>query len=1248
MTREERQSLLHEGTGQATISAYVEIIFDNSDNRFPTGKDEVVLRRTIGLKKDEYSLDKKIVNKVDVMNLLESAGFSKSNPYYIVPQGRITALTNAKDAERLQLLKEVAGTKVYENRRQESLKIMDETETKRQKINELLGYINERLNELEEEKEELRQFQDLDRQRRTLEYTILYREQTEVNRSLEELEEQRRYEIEGNAARQIEFNSRDRVIADLEQEIQELRQTLEGLRTERVAIDESRQELVRDSATLEMQVKDMEEQAKRSTEDHRRLVSEKKKLDKTIAEREKQLHSVSPKYEEAVRKENDLKEKVQCTQAEHQALLDKQGRSKQFTSKKERDEYLKNELSSLQSAFDETTQQKELAAADLEAVRTKKARLEKEVEEKKSGISARDEMVRGLVEEIEAVRLERNRMDERRKELWREEHKSSAMLEQIRDDLARAERSLMSSIDRNVSSAIQGIKAIAARRRLKGVYGPLYELFTVDERYRSAVEVIGGGSLFHIVVDTDETASILLEELNRERLGRITFMPLNRLHPKEIKYPNANDAIPMIRKLKYDQVLHPAFLQVFGKAIVCPTLEIASHYARQDGINAVTLDGDRADKKGSLTGGFLDQRRSKLEAARLVRVNRTKFDEESEKVERLKEDAARVDQQILGVRDRIASLEKQKEQAVGSLEPMRLEVRQMKSELAGLGEAVGRKEQSCVNLERNLKVLGSQIEATQKELESPFAKTLSNAEIARLKEIVPELEDLSTRLNAASSERAKFESTKSILESELGSNLRRQREALEAKLVAAERGLGAASVGVGVGEGADSQAADPAVLERRKRELKEFQQRLAASTQRLQDLEVEIEDTESNIGDRHSALEKAKAEQAEEARAMERQQRHLEKYVQRKSLLQRKKEETTRGIRDLGLLPEEALREDAEMTGSTSSELLARLHRVNDGLKKFAHVNKKAFEQYASFTKQKDGLEKRRKELDSSAKSIEDLIQVLDQRKDEAIERTFKQVAKHFRDVWRKLVPSGYGKLVMMRRAERGVESNSIEQRNDDGDAEEEQQQLSLSQSASQMDRLRTSIDRFDGVGISVSFAGGGGQRAKAAGKRKRKAPAAKGRRRRGRGAAESEDEEEEEDDEEEEGDEEEEEEEDEEDLDDADVPGTGLKWMQQLSGGQKSLVALALIFAIQKCDPAPFYLFDEIDAALDAQYRTAVANMVHELSASAQFITTTFRPELLVHADRFYGVTFVNKVSQIQCITREDATEFVEQEQPQ
>src|SRR6266480_2914724 len=196
MGREERQALLHEGSGSAVMSAYVEIIFDNSDERFLTGKDEVVIRRTIGLKKDEYSLDRKQASKTDVMNLLESAGFSRSNPYYIVPQGRVTTLTNMKDSERLVLLKEVAGTQVYEARRAESLKIMNETNNKRSKIDELLDYINERLGELEEEKDELRHYQEKDRERRCLEYTIYSREQAEIAAALDNIEGQRQTGVE--------------------------------------------------------------------------------------------------------------------------------------------------------------------------------------------------------------------------------------------------------------------------------------------------------------------------------------------------------------------------------------------------------------------------------------------------------------------------------------------------------------------------------------------------------------------------------------------------------------------------------------------------------------------------------------------------------------------------------------------------------------------------------------------------------------------------------------------------------------------------------------------------------------------------------------------------------------------------------------------------------------------------------------------------------------------------------------------
>ena len=92
------------------MSAFVEIEFDNADGRFPTSsssrplvrrdgvdialtdKPTLLLRRTIGLKKDEYQLDRKSTSKAEVMSVLESAGFSRSNPYYIVPQGRVRSL----------------------------------------------------------------------------------------------------------------------------------------------------------------------------------------------------------------------------------------------------------------------------------------------------------------------------------------------------------------------------------------------------------------------------------------------------------------------------------------------------------------------------------------------------------------------------------------------------------------------------------------------------------------------------------------------------------------------------------------------------------------------------------------------------------------------------------------------------------------------------------------------------------------------------------------------------------------------------------------------------------------------------------------------------------------------------------------------------------------------------------------------------------------------------------------------------
>lgn len=114
----------------------------------------------------------------------------------------------------------------------------------------------------------------------------------------------------------------------------------------------------------------------------------------------------------------------------------------------------------------------------------------------------------------------------------------------------------------------------------------------------------------------------------------------------------------------------------------------------------------------------------------------------------------------------------------------------------------------------------------------------------------------------------------------------------------------------------------------------------------------------------------------------------------------------------------------------------------------------------------------------------------------------------------------------------------------------------------------------------------------------------------------------------------------------DVQVRFTGSSASHQLSGGQQTVVAVALLMALQRCDPSPFYLFDEIDAALDPQYRTAVRNIIADQRESSQFVITTFHTEMIADADKYIAVRFENNVSVVTQVSGEQAVEIVRLEE--
>ncbi len=93
-----------------------------------------------------------------------------------------------------------------------------------------------------------------------------------------------------------------------------------------------------------------------------------------------------------------------------------------------------------------------------------------------------------------------------------------------------------------------------------------------------------------------------------------------------------------------------------------------------------------------------------------------------------------------------------------------------------------------------------------------------------------------------------------------------------------------------------------------------------------------------------------------------------------------------------------------------------------------------------------------------------------------------------------------------------------------------------------------------------------------------------------------------------------------------AQPPGKKLQNMMQLSGGEKALTAIALLFAIQNLKPSPFCLLDEIEAALDEPNVGRFANYLHKLTKHTQFIVITHRRGTMEKADRLYGITMQEK----------------------
>ena len=259
-----------------------------------------------------------------------------------------------------------------------------------------------------------------------------------------------------------------------------------------------------------------------------------------------------------------------------QSLYQKQGRSDRFKTTAERDAWLKGQIKEADHTLKQKKSEVHTLENDLKEIRATQSNDETDRAGMEAELIAEEEKLAEFESKYKKAMSERNEAQKASARNFNARiTKSTTPWLRAKKRVKKRDKQLEFSMPRDLQRGMAAVQRIVKEHNIEGVHGPLIELMQTDERFHSAIEASAGNQLFHIVVDHDDTASRVIEYLNKEKGGRVTFLPLNRMAPPNITYPEGSDAFPLVSKLKYEEKFDSAFKQVFARVLICRNIDVA-------------------------------------------------------------------------------------------------------------------------------------------------------------------------------------------------------------------------------------------------------------------------------------------------------------------------------------------------------------------------------------------------------------------------------------------------------------------------------------------------------------------------------------------------------------------------------------------------------------------------------------------------------------------------------------------------
>ncbi len=1095
-------------------SCKVSLIFKNESRLIPLDKDEVTLTRVVKIshtKEENYYsyfyVNGKPSSLSEFENLLAHARIS-ADGYNLVQQGDINRITQMSNLERRRILDDIAGITKFDSDISKTEEKHESVKANLERIQILFEEIKNNLNQLKRDRNAALEYKRIKDESNLAKAQLAHKKKEQAALEIGSLNEQiQKYQHE-----RVEFGNK---LDDYHQKLVATENDLEKI----------------DNKIVEMGGEEAEEIKNKINE----LKLTQYRATDTIDTARDDIHSAKEEKSSLQREQKTIiKELKTFDNRQKEIDTDLSATEKESTSVEKELKKLESlrdksstEIKGMQREIVKLGQQIETKHNTIRATTLDLDRRHEKIDRINSSVKENQEEVNRIKFEIDEITWRIKEQDKGDKDLKRsldelstqyhqkkaQERKLAKQAEELENKTTelnreytnlKARKDAVESMQKTYSQPVERILDARDKGELRGIHGAIAELAEVDKDLETALTVAAGARMQSIVVEDDECATKAIEYLKREKLGRATFLPLNKMltgRPRAKALMVVHDPKSLgfaIEVVKFDEKYKPAFWYVFGDTIILQDLQAARKH--MGGVRIVTVEGELIESSGAMVGGNVGKVNIRFGAPTESDLNKV-----SELLRTAIDDSDRISKELHAIRDELTELEEQIRHANMSSSTSGIQVNDLKEKKSELT-----KKQKELTKEFEVQVRELEVEQkTLAQLEAEAAKeneALKNLEqeCEEIRELISKAtpQKLADEINALNNRYYELTNTRRDLEGEI-KTISTQVEMYTTRKTEVKDRL----------NGIENR-----ILDNNKKieESKEIREKLndelntllkveAAMNQELQDLNKNRDQMLENKLKLENIIENANIK--------------LESFGDLILTAQTK----LRSIEDTIAEYEIEIQNYAEVVVEPPlpplDELKNKIQKFELTMAKLEPVNMKAIEEYDVQAERKGKLENEFKSLEEQQFNLIKIVENLKKKKKDGLLKVFNSVNENFQEIYQVLSAGGSAELF-----------------------------------------LENDEQPFEG-GLIIK----------------------------------------------------------------ARPNNKKVLRLEALSGGEKSLTALALIFSIQHYQPSPFYLLDEVDMFLDAINAENVANMVKNNSQTAQFIMISLRKVTLKKANHVYGVTIQN-----------------------